>query len=57
MPWKPSDAVKHNKHATGHHAKRWAAVANGVLRRTGDDGRAIREANAVIRGHKRKHGS
>lgn len=55
MPWTPKDAGKHNKAATnGKPAKQWAKVANSVLKRTGDDGRAIREANAVVRSGKKK---
>lgn len=52
MPW--TAAAKHNKKATGKAAKQWSAVANNVLARSGNDGRAIREANAVIA--RRKHG-
>ncbi len=54
MPWQPADAAAHNKKAKGKAAAQWSAVANNVLARTGDDGRAIREANAVIA--RRKHG-
>jgi len=48
VPWNPEDAARHNKKATGHNARVWSNVANSVLTRTGDDGRAIREANAVV---------
>jgi hypothetical protein len=49
MPWKRSDATKHTKKATSDKAKRmWASVANEVLHRTGDEGRAVRTANAVV---------
>lgn len=49
MPWKPSDATSKTKKAASPKAKRqWSKVANGVLKKTGDDARAIREANAVI---------
>ncbi len=49
MPWTPEDAPSHTKKATTDKAKRlWAEIANQVLARTGDEGRAIREANAVI---------
>ncbi len=49
MPWKPSDAAKKTKKAKSPKAKRqWRDVANGVLAKTGDEGRAIREANAVV---------
>lgn len=49
MPWKPSDATSKTKKAASPKAKRqWSKVANGVLKKTGNDARAIREANAVI---------
>jgi hypothetical protein len=49
MPWTPRDAISHTKKATTETAKRhWAEIANQVLEKTGDEGRAIREANAVI---------
>jgi len=55
MPWKPSDATRHTKKAgSSAKAKRqWSDVANSVLKKTGDEGRAVREANAVI-GRKKK---
>lgn len=50
MPWKPSDAKRHTKKARSGVAKRqFAHVANSVLARTGDEGSAIRAANAVVR--------
>jgi hypothetical protein len=49
MPWTPDDAEKHTHKATSPTLKElWAKVANECLERTGDEGRAIREANAVI---------
>jgi len=49
MPWTPDDAPSHTKKAATEEARRlWAEIANQVLGRTGDEGRAIREANAVI---------
>lgn len=55
MPWKPEDAGRHNKNAkSGKAASQWSSVANSVLAKTGNDGRAIREANAVIA--RRTHG-
>lgn len=50
MPWKPKDAPRHTREAKGARKKRvWAEVANEVLRRTGDEGRAVRAANAAVR--------
>jgi uncharacterized protein YdaT len=49
MPWTAKDAPAHNRHATGKRARQWADVANSVLGRTGDEGRAVREANAAIK--------
>lgn len=49
MPWMPDDAPSHTKKANTPKAQRlWAEIANKVLADTGDEGRAIREANAVI---------
>lgn len=58
MPWTPEEfRRKHNKDLTPAQAKRAAAVANETLRRTGDEGRAVRTGNAVAKrkAHKR-HG-
>jgi hypothetical protein len=49
MPWTPSDAENHTHKATTQVLKQlWAKVANETLERNGDEGRAIREANAVV---------
>lgn len=49
MPWTAADATKKTKKASSPKAKRqWRDVANGVLKKTGDDARAIKEANAVV---------
>lgn len=49
MPWAPDDAERHTHKATTWALKElWAQVANECLERTGDEGRAIREANAVV---------
>ena len=49
MPWTPNDAERHTHKATTWALKElWAKVANECLERTGDEGRAIREANAII---------
>lgn len=49
MPWlNDADSVRHNKLAKGRLGELWRKVANETLDRTGDEGRAIREANAVI---------
>ncbi len=49
MPWKPIDAERHTRKAVTQELKElWAKVANDCLERTGDEGRSIREANAVI---------
>lgn len=50
MPWTPKDAPsKTSKADTPAKQRQWAHVANGVLAKTADDAKAIREANAVIR--------
>jgi hypothetical protein len=49
MPWTPNEAERHTHKATTRELKElWAKVANECLERTRDEGRAIREANAVI---------
>lgn len=49
MPWTSSDAERHTHKATTPELKDlWAKVANESLERDGDEGRAIREANAVV---------
>ena len=49
MPWSADDAERHTHKATTPALKQlWAKVANDALKRTGNEGRAIREANAVV---------
>jgi hypothetical protein len=49
MPWTANDAERHtHKAATTELKELWSKVANEALQRTGDEGRAIREANAVV---------
>ena len=48
MPWTARDAK--TKKARSPTAKRqWKDVANSVLAKTGDEGRAVRTANGVIK--------
>lgn len=50
MPWSPSDATRKTKKATTAKLRdTWAAVANATLQRSGNEGLAVREANAVVR--------
>ena len=52
MPWQPSDAERHNSNAnTPALQRQWSDVANSVLKRTGNEGLAIREASGVIKRH------
>jgi len=60
MPWtNNSDVARHNKKAAaagGKESRQWRDIANSVLKRTGDEGLAIREANGVIKnGGKRRN--
>lgn len=49
MAWfDDADSLPHNKLAQRKLGEIWRKVANETLERTGDEGRAIREANAVI---------
>jgi len=62
MPWTASDSSRHTKKAKSPKRKRqWSHVANSVLKRTGDEGAAVRAANGVVkkagmRKHKRHSG-
>lgn len=54
MPWKMADATaKTSKADTPAAQEQWATVANKVLVDTGDDGRAIRSANAAVAARKK----
>lgn len=54
MPWTPEDAERHTKKADTPALQRlWSEVANQVLETTGDEGRAIRKANAVVARNRR----
>jgi len=49
MPWGPEDAPRHTHKAdTERLCRLWAEVANSVLEETGDEGRAVRSANAAV---------
>lgn len=50
MPWSPkSFATKHNKGLSKPAATRAAKAANAVLKRTGDEGQAVRVGNTVAK--------
>jgi hypothetical protein len=49
MPWTVDDVERHNKGLSDSKKKRWVAVANDVLERTGDEGRAIATASGVVK--------
>lgn len=50
MPWTAADAYKHTKKAdTKLEGKQWASIANSVLKDSGDEGKAIRIANAAVK--------
>ena len=49
MPWTGRTfRSRHNHQLTGEQASRAAGIANAVLEKSGDEGRAIRVANAVV---------
>jgi hypothetical protein len=55
MPWTPTDAKRHDKKAaSGVKARQWSDVANSILQKTGDEGRAVREANGVVKDRRAK---
>lgn len=47
MPWTAQTIKKHNHALKGAKAKKAAAVANAVLKKTGDEGKALRIANGA----------
>jgi hypothetical protein len=50
MPWGPGDASRFTKKAnTPKRRRQFADVADSALARTGDEGTAIREANAAVK--------
>jgi hypothetical protein len=53
MPWSPSDGpTRHTKKAnTPGKRKQWSTVANSVLEKSGDEGKAVRIANAAVAKH------
>lgn len=54
MPWKMSDASRHTAKASTPKAKRqWSSVANKVLAESGDEGKAVRIANAAVKKRKK----
>ena len=53
MPWSGKDAKKKTKKAdTPAKRKRWANIANDVLKKTGDDASAVKIANAAMKAAK-----
>lgn len=56
MPWTSSDSARHTKKAKSPKRRRqWSKVANSILERTGDEGRAVRGANAAVNKAEAKH--
>ena len=55
MPWTTKDATRHTKKARSAGAKRqWSTVADKVLAQSGEEGKAIRIANAAVAKRKKK---
>ena len=49
MPWKESDVPKKNKKAKSGRCKRaFVTAGNSILRKTGDEGRAVRGGNFAV---------
>ena len=56
MPWTSRDAHRHTHRAkSARRSRQWSEVANSVLRRTGDEGAAVRAANGVVRKAGQRH--
>jgi len=55
LPWRPEDAPRHTHKADAPHLCRlWSEVANNIVAETGDEGRAVRAANAAVARQKRR---
>lgn len=55
MPWSPHDSFQKTKKAnTPKKKKQWASTANAVLEDSGDEGKAVRIANAAVAKKRRK---
>lgn len=49
MPWSNKDSQRHTHKAdTPQKQAQWSAVANAVLKQSGNEGKAVRAANGVI---------
>lgn len=49
MPWRPASASRFTTKArTPTQRRQWSMTANSILKRTGNEGRAIRGANAAV---------
>lgn len=46
MPFSASDATRHKKDLGPGSRRKWADIANSILQNTGDEGLAIKTANA-----------
>ena len=51
MPWDAKSFRKHNRKLSGARAAKAASIANAVLAKTGDEGKAIRIANSKFMNH------
>ena len=54
MPWNGKTFKKHNKKLTGAQSSKAAEIATAILRKTGDEGKAIRIANSKFKKKKKK---
>ena len=52
MPWTVADVDRHYRGLADAEKQLWVDVANRQLAEHGDEGRAIREANAVLNRHR-----
>lgn len=50
MPWGPGDSARFKKGLSKKSSEKWSSVANSVLAKTGDEGKAIRIANGATKG-------
>lgn len=53
MPWSVKDVDKHKKGLSEDQKVKWVRIANHILKRDNDEGKAVKIANSQV-GHGRK---
>ena len=53
MPWNKKTFKKHNLKLSDSKSKKASEIANAILKKTGDEGKAIRIANSKVKRKKK----